>query len=582
MDHAVHTCKKAWLLLVLLLIASGSGACDDDDDDTESQTTDDDTSADDDDNDDSSPAGDDDDDDTVEVLWGECPSYVGSNYECAMVEAPFDYAQPDGERLDIFVYRHVSQSATPKGQLWLLEGGPGGSGVDFVPLLDQVLIDRYPDYDFYSLDHRGVGNSTRFGCPQEDNALLDVGACVASLESQWGDKLPFFTSTNAARDLGRMIELTREEDKPVYVYGVSYGTYWAQRYLQIFPDQADAVILDSLAMPTLCYIDNYDYLFNENGRLIMNFCEADATCSAKLGTIAASPWEALGAIYEKIDTGALCAELSDIDRELTRTALGVMEMDWFLRVLIPPLAYRFNRCSAADVTAINSLLDYLNGKAGKTDWVDVYHLESSILGVHVILSEMWDDTPFSEIEAIHDEAYFSIDTSYFFGQIADMGVWPTYGDDGYFDKFADTATPILMLNGTLDPQTPLSIAAPMAEIFNGPHQQFVTVPWSPHCVLGSSWTEAALEGTGPICGEEIIFDFLDDPTGTVDTSCLDELYPLEFDPTSEINIWISEELFGTDDMWEGDPNAAKAGGENPLSPLIERSVRASLRHALGE
>jgi pimeloyl-ACP methyl ester carboxylesterase len=87
------------------------------------------------------------------------------------------------------------------------------------------------------------------------------------------------------------------------------------------------------------------------------------------------------------------------------------------------------------------------------------------------------------------------------GQIWETGLWPIYGDDGYFEKFADTDVPILMLNGTLDPQTPLSIAEPTAAIFNGPHQQFITVPWSPHGVLFNSYTAAALEtGGGDLAG----------------------------------------------------------------------------------
>ena len=33
---------------------------------------------------------------------------------------------------------------------------------------------------------------------------------------------------------------------PTYVYGVSYGTTWAQRFMQVAPQTAAAVVLDSI------------------------------------------------------------------------------------------------------------------------------------------------------------------------------------------------------------------------------------------------------------------------------------------------------------------------------------------------
>ncbi len=33
------------------------------------------------------------------------------------------------------------------------------------------------------------------------------------------------------------------------IWGGSGGTYWAQRYLQVYPDQADGVVLEGIAGP---------------------------------------------------------------------------------------------------------------------------------------------------------------------------------------------------------------------------------------------------------------------------------------------------------------------------------------------
>ena len=527
----------------------------------------------------------DDDNDDGGGIWGECPDYVGGFFECATFEVPLDYGEPEGKTIPIFVYRHLAFSDNPKGQIWMLEGGPGGSGVSFAPYIHQLFAGTYPQWDFYSLDHRGVGNSARLGCPAEDDfTAFDYEACADSLKDQWGDDVKHFTTTNAALDLGFAIDETREEGKKVYVYGVSYGTYWLQRYLQVRPDQADAVVMDSLAMPTLCYLDNYDHLFNEIGKQIMDICEGDSVCDEKLGSIAESPWDAVAQVFDRIDRGDLCDSFAEIDRTTLRQMLGIMEMDWFSRVLIPPTIYRLNRCDESDVGALENLFYYLLGaykQAMAEDWVDVYHLNSDVLGFEVILSEMWSGRDYDSAMAIVNEAFFSIDSVPSVSQIGDWGHWPTYEDDGYFEKWADTDIPILMMNGTLDPQTPLEIAGPAAERFTGAHQQFVTVPYSPHCVMASSWTTGALYGEDALCGEKIMFDFFDDPAGTLDLSCLDEIYPLEFDGASDVNMMISDAYLNTSDMWEGRPDKAKdSGADDGFKAVIMQSLIDSLRRRL--
>ena len=71
------------------------------------------------------------DDDSDTGLWSACPDYsrLDENAECAWVSAPLDYEKPDAESIDLFVYRYRGSSQEKKGQVWLFEGGPGGSGV---------------------------------------------------------------------------------------------------------------------------------------------------------------------------------------------------------------------------------------------------------------------------------------------------------------------------------------------------------------------------------------------------------------------------------------------------------------------
>jgi hypothetical protein len=53
------------------------------------------------------------------------------------------------------------------------------------------------------------------------------------------------------------------------------------------------------------------------------------------------------------------------------------------------------------------------------------------------------------------------------------------------------------------------------------------------------------------CGMQLMMQFINDPRGMLDTSCIDGVYPLEFGNTSENNQRTSEKYFGTADMWDG-------------------------------
>ena len=138
------------------------------------------------------------------------------------------------------------------------------------------------------LEHRGVGESTRLGCPAQESVRSVGGTsivaeewkpCMDAVDAEWGEDIKGFTVTNAAHDLGRLIDATRSETQSVAVYGVSYGTYWAHRYLQLYPVQADAIILDSICSPGQCSLPlGFSRDHNRIGQELMQLCGQDSFC----------------------------------------------------------------------------------------------------------------------------------------------------------------------------------------------------------------------------------------------------------------------------------------------------------------
>jgi pimeloyl-ACP methyl ester carboxylesterase len=507
------------------------------------------------------------------VVWGDCPEHFQT--ECARIDVPLRHEDPEGEKIPILVARRPS--GTPDApQLWLLQGGPGGSGASFYDLVS-YMAEHLPGFDIYTLDHRGVGESQRIGCPDQEKAGSPNGvgltsaewaACAQDLKDTLGDKLSAFTITSAARDLGAVIERTRAPGQRTFVWGASYGTTWAMRYLQVFPDQAAGVVLDSIVSPGVQYLSQFDQQYDAVAQDFVALCAADAGCSSKLG---ADPWAFLGALYEKIDAGH-CAS-SGLTRPLLREVMAVMLQGWDRRRYVLPFAYRVDRCAPEDITAMGHMFQAFFGEPFDGRGF------SPVLQAHIALSELWE-TPApspSELTGRAGAALFSTDFGVTVGPVFDA--WPRYDHDDLTDGWPDTSIPILMLNGSLDPQTPLETAQVAEERLSRPGQTFVAVPNAVHGVIGGS--PVATPGALP-CGSQITFSFLEAPDAPVDTACLSDLRPVSFAFTAE----ESQEVFGTDDVWENAPApmGVKRSADAELHGLKSAAPRpldvAALRRAL--
>jgi fermentation-respiration switch protein FrsA (DUF1100 family) len=112
---------------------------------------------------------------------------------------------------------------------------------------------------------------------------------------------------------------------------------------------------------------------------------------------------------------------------------------------------------------------------------------------------------------------------------------------------------MLMMNGSLDPQTPLSVARRAAERFDGPRQRFVRVPGAAHGVIRQAPTRS-----GTPCGMSLLAAFLRDPAAPPDEACLADLLPVTFaaEPAT------AEFLFGVPDLWD---NPRERAGRAPLA-----------------
>jgi pimeloyl-ACP methyl ester carboxylesterase len=207
----------------------------------------------------------------AQVEWGECPADVAADaapyvLTCAKVAVPLDYADPDGEQIELQISRLASDNpARRRGVLLLNPGGPGGSGLTQATLLmSRGVPDSVLDaYDLIGMDTRGVGHSTRIDCgftagggyfsnvppyAVDDAAVVEHAKVVKAAAEQCAANdenglLRHVSTANMARDLDS-IRAALGEEKASYL-GYSYGSALGAAYASMFPETADRVVLDS-------------------------------------------------------------------------------------------------------------------------------------------------------------------------------------------------------------------------------------------------------------------------------------------------------------------------------------------------
>lgn len=521
--------------------------------------------------------GDEDGDEAPGISWQPCPLVAGEDSDlalCAHVPMPLFWEADDGSRLDIGAKLLVPEGE-PRAQLWLLQGGPGASGVrTFGPYMKaiQALI---PDIEIYTLDHRGVGESGHLNCPEQEAADSEGATaitaeewplCLAWIEENLGDDFNAYSTRNAAHDLAGYIEKTRKPGVPVFVWGGSYGTYLGQRYLLLHPDQADGVILDSIHAASVPAMGIERYR-NMAGKNLFDLCADDPDCAAHFD---GEPWDVLAALHEKLENGH-CAQLN-----LDSYGLGYLLgwLTWYrpYNVAAPALVYRLDRCAYKDMLAVVHMYDNLFNGTGdllglSADWW------STVLNAQIAFSDQfWGE----EFEGVDLPAYFaqlreevlvgvrSSEYMYPFWQS-----WPRY-DEPQARSLPQTDIPVLMLQGKLDGATPEEQAVRLSEALKGPHQHYVVFPYSAHGVLSDSWMPGYTQE--PTCGMQLLAQFIENPRGELDLSCVEAAIGPDFAPGEE----LSRIIFGEPDLWDNAPGVLKRERLRPLMPDMRQTAAPRL------
>jgi len=209
--------------------------------------------------------------------------------------------------------------------------------------------------------------------------------------------------------------------------------------------------------------------------------------------------------------------------------------------------YRIDRCDPTDQQVIEDL--YLALESDPENF-------SAALHFNVVSGELCETPAPSQAELAAEEQALTISSVQMAGYRAAYELWPRYEPGPLNGAFATTSTPLLMLNSPLDAQTTFGPAAAFASHYTGEHQTFVAVERSAHAVASGS---PMAEGT---CGMRLIGPFLREPSAPLDTSCKDQVLPIDFE---QVGFSLGP---GTINVWDNAQGLTASAPQNALERVI--------------
>ncbi|MBK1786429.1 alpha/beta fold hydrolase [Prauserella sp. ASG 168] len=197
-----------------------------------------------------------------ELAWGPCAEGQAKGYECAEVEVPLSYRDPDGKTITLALGKLPAKDQENKlGTIFFNPGGPGGSG-RFAPELTPELHERF---DIVGFDPRGIAASTPLRCfddpaqgellagefpatpEQTHQRITDTAKGTELCEQNAGELIGHMSTANVARDMDLLRQALGEEQTSYY--GISYGSHLGTVYANLFPDKVGAVAIDAVLDP---------------------------------------------------------------------------------------------------------------------------------------------------------------------------------------------------------------------------------------------------------------------------------------------------------------------------------------------
>lgn len=413
---------------------------------------------------------------TQDVDWSACRG----GHECAEIEVPLDYAEPDGETITLSLLKVPAGNPDGRvGSLVVNPGGPGGSGIEFAANTSLYFgAELRQAFDIVGFDPRGVGESTPVDClPDEvldefvasdpdpdtpaeiaeaDRMIEEFGrGCV----ERSGDLAAHVSTAEAARDVDIVRELLG--DRRLTWFGASYGTLLGATYAELFPGRVGRMVLDAALDPSLGQLEMS--LAQARGfevalRSYVGACMDRGDCF--LGGSVDEGTQRIRAFLDEVEQEPIPG---DGQRQLTvgTAVLGVWaplynEDYW------PLLDQALQQAFRGEGRMLLSLADAYTSR-GPEGYVD--NSLEVLYAVNCLDADADETVPSSEVPELvprFEEASPTFGAIFAWG-LSSCAKWPIESNRDPGPLRAEGAAPILVVGTSRDPATPLAWAESLAD-----------------------------------------------------------------------------------------------------------------------
>jgi pimeloyl-ACP methyl ester carboxylesterase len=177
------------------------------------------------------------------IPWAACPT---AGFQCAKVDVPLDRTGAIPGTLSLAVSRVQAASNPSNVAVVPLAGGPGQAALPLSQTFAQVLQPAIANRDLLIFDQRGTGSSGALSCKSlsaRESILKVAGACANELGAARGS----YRTADSVQDI-EALRVAGGYSKLV-LFGVSYGTKVAEDYAAAYPQNVEALVLDSVVLP---------------------------------------------------------------------------------------------------------------------------------------------------------------------------------------------------------------------------------------------------------------------------------------------------------------------------------------------
>jgi pimeloyl-ACP methyl ester carboxylesterase len=433
---------------------------------------------------------------------------------CGTLMVPEDRLTGKGRTIPIrvVVFPPYGHHRAPDPMVYFA-GGPGGSAVLDIPSVLPQLIGLNQDRDLVFIDQRGTGGSNGLTCPTPSAAPAHlplvrraIESCLSSLRGK--ADLRFYTSAMAADDVAEV--LTALHYGKVNLFGGSYGVSAAQVFQQLFPARVRTMTLLSGTLLGIPLFERFPQTSQQALDAVFTRCARDLACHGAFPRLEAE-WAKLRASLAR----------GPVRMPPVRTAIGTLTRLDGATLVAGVHALLLSANTAVYLPLLIHSLFAADGRPAAVAAV-IRHLTAGGLlpdsgGQAVISYPIRCAEPWARLRpaAISDPASY-----YYQASVQDARWWqyvctliPAPGAAARYGSPRRSRVPVLMINGTADPQDPPASMSGAQDIW--PNGRLLVEPGQSHSVGLTTWQQ---------CDARLVLAFVERARASgLDAGCLDRM-----------------------------------------------------------